>query len=348
MNETRKKKQSGVLHRLRAKTQSQKVHLTTEDDWDTEVPNVRLSRVFSIVLLLHVVAVGGILAFQLLSKDEDVTPGSEVVGNVQPAAVNEIASVENTPPVGGTKRPVIKIDDPAFDGLRHYRVQSGDSLMSIARRFQVPVDELEHLNQFDAGNKLYPGLILFLPTREIRAQAPAELQRIASNQQSGTAEPNNKREKPEARVPVAVRDGFAAVSETAPKAIPASNWGASIAVEEPELVGASVNSQAAKDLEIATVLSNNVPAAVVSEAPVPVAIPVVQASLGAAPIAVPAKTVATNVRGIVKIYTVQPGDTAYALGRKFGIGHEELLKINGVADARGLKVGLKLKVPVTQ
>ena len=44
-----------------------------EEDYSAEEPNVKLSRAFVVVLLLHVVAVGGIFAFSAL---KDQQPGS--------------------------------------------------------------------------------------------------------------------------------------------------------------------------------------------------------------------------------------------------------------------------------
>src|ERR1700731_4036997 len=46
----------------------------TEEDYSAEEPNVKLSRAFVVVLLLHVVAVGGIFAFSAL-KDRQQTNG---------------------------------------------------------------------------------------------------------------------------------------------------------------------------------------------------------------------------------------------------------------------------------
>ncbi len=53
-----------------------------EEDYSAEEPNVKLSRAFVVVLLLHVVAVGGIFAFSAL-KDHQTgsTPGKAEAAN---------------------------------------------------------------------------------------------------------------------------------------------------------------------------------------------------------------------------------------------------------------------------
>ena len=43
-----------------------------DSEWQSDVPNIKLSRAFVVVLILHVVAVGGILAFEMF-KPKAVT-----------------------------------------------------------------------------------------------------------------------------------------------------------------------------------------------------------------------------------------------------------------------------------
>ena len=44
-------------------------------------------------------------------------------------------------------------------------------------------------------------------------------------------------------------------------------------------------------------------------------------------------------------YTVKPGDTFWAIARKHGTDVEQLMKANGITDARKLRVGMTLKIP---
>ena len=55
--------------KLRAATQRSSAKYT-EEDYSAEEPNVKLSRAFVVVLLLHVVAVGGIFAFSALKDHQ--------------------------------------------------------------------------------------------------------------------------------------------------------------------------------------------------------------------------------------------------------------------------------------
>ena len=45
-------------------------NVTGEDDWEVEVPQIRMSRAFVVMLLLHLVAIGGLFAFHMFGKDD--------------------------------------------------------------------------------------------------------------------------------------------------------------------------------------------------------------------------------------------------------------------------------------
>src|SRR5436189_3559874 len=54
----------GKEHRLPA-------HVTGEGDWEVEVPQIKMSRAFAVMLVLHIVAVGGLFAFRIWGRDSD-------------------------------------------------------------------------------------------------------------------------------------------------------------------------------------------------------------------------------------------------------------------------------------
>ena len=57
-----------------AKTQKVDARMGNSRDWNTDVPNIKLSRAFVVVLILHVVAVGGILAFEMFKTEPSGIP----------------------------------------------------------------------------------------------------------------------------------------------------------------------------------------------------------------------------------------------------------------------------------
>src|ERR1700736_4923618 len=160
----------------------------SEDEYQVEEPNVKLSRAFVVVLLLHVVAVGGIFAFSALkdrqasgsvAKTDKVEPSNGKGAGVQPAAMRE----PGTPEKSGTKSEAQKIIDSSRQaagsgtrsqggapsesgsegGGKTYVVQKGDSPAGIAKKFKVSYAELLKMNNIEDPKKLQIGQRLLIP-----------------------------------------------------------------------------------------------------------------------------------------------------------------------------------------
>ncbi len=72
------------------------------------------------------------------------------------------------------------------------------------------------------------------------------------------------------------------------------------------------------------------------------------ASTGAAPVAMPTRAPASdgNVRA-TRAHRVQPGETIYALGRKYGVHPKRIAAANGLAPNALLKVGQMVRIPAS-
>ncbi len=89
---------TGLMHKLFARpTRLPATVSMQEQDWDHDVPTVKLSTAFMVILFLHVAVVGGVMLFYFLQRD----PGTPVVAMpepVPPAAVTMAgapATIEN-------------------------------------------------------------------------------------------------------------------------------------------------------------------------------------------------------------------------------------------------------------
>jgi LysM repeat protein len=159
----------------------------SDEDGTSEEPNVRLSRAFVVVLLLHVVAVGGIFAFSALKdrqtavsagKSEKTEPKNGKGSTLQPTAMRE----SGTPEKPGAKLEAQKIVDAArltsgngtksqsggasetvAEGGKTYVVQKGDSPAGIAKKFKVSYAELLKTNNIEDPKKLQIGQRLLIP-----------------------------------------------------------------------------------------------------------------------------------------------------------------------------------------
>lgn len=161
-----------------------------EDDYFSEEPNVKLSRAFVVVLLLHVVAVGGIFAFSSLkdrqnggtiAKTDPATPKSGPATSATQAEANQKMALKTVPAdvqklietstqtAGAVVRPVAATQNagqehaPSTDANKTYVVQSGDSPAKIAKKFKVSFENLLKVNNIDDPKKLKIGQTLVIP-----------------------------------------------------------------------------------------------------------------------------------------------------------------------------------------
>ena len=145
-------------------------------------PNMKLSRALLIVLLLHVVAVAGIIAFNAIKTRQvsiatataATNPASQTIkpetktseAGLPPAAA---AKPENKS-TRATPKPADKDSKlPASSG-KTYVVAKGDNPVTIAKKFKVSYDDLLALNHIDDPRKLQIGQKLLLPVKQTKGK----------------------------------------------------------------------------------------------------------------------------------------------------------------------------------
>ena len=155
-----------------------------EEDYSAEEPNVKLSRAFVVVLLLHVVAVGGIFAFSAL-KDQQTGKVESANGKAAPLptkAVRDSGTLDKpgnkavAPDVqrlvesshlagaGGGKAQYSNVaQEGSGEAGKFYVVQSGDSPARIAKKFKVSYADLLKVNNIEDPKKLQIGQKLVIP-----------------------------------------------------------------------------------------------------------------------------------------------------------------------------------------
>jgi len=156
--------------KLQAATRAVPRRALEEDD----EPSMRLSSAFIVVLLLHLVAVGGIYAFNSIKTHQGavVTPQPAAT----PAPEPEVAKTDSAAPANSTvNKPGLKTVDHKLpetplkavmpDSGQVYTVAKGDNPVNIAKRFHVSYDELLKLNKIDDPKKLQIGQKLHIPPK---------------------------------------------------------------------------------------------------------------------------------------------------------------------------------------
>ena len=190
-NKTRNRRPAkGARYSARGRARAQtklSANATEEQDWYLDTPEVRLSRIFSIVLILHAIAIGGMMAFKMVDKasaetgitissaretfDDAVQEQRALAASVLSDSQNRVEDVARVAP------PTPLRQDP--NNELQYKVRAGDTLPEIARSLNVSADALRKENSIISDNELYPGRWLNIPQKEAVAlgtlvEAPAQ------------------------------------------------------------------------------------------------------------------------------------------------------------------------------
>ena len=171
--------------KLRATTARRSLGAPDEMDYEEmSEPNMKLSRALLIVLVLHVVAVAGIIAFNTIKSRQGSGPVrvSANTNSSQAATTKtQIPSVVSTEvaappapvvkPVAREERKAIPVKPapestvPKSESKKTYVVAKGDNPVSIARKFKISSDDLLAANKIEDPHKLKVGQKLIIPTK---------------------------------------------------------------------------------------------------------------------------------------------------------------------------------------
>lgn len=176
-------------NKLRATTARRSLGVPDEMDYEEmSEPNMKLSRALLIVLVLHVVAVAGIIAFNAIKTRQGIMPpvstakisapssAPKTVTHSAPSDVaakprDESATTKAAPKEERKAIPVKPIAENSpkadkADNKKAYVVAKGDTPLSIAKKFKVPFDDLLAANKIDDPHKLKIGQKLVIPVKE--------------------------------------------------------------------------------------------------------------------------------------------------------------------------------------
>ncbi len=181
--------------KLRAATARRSVGASAEMDYEEiSEPNMKLSRALLIVLLLHVVAVSGIIAFNAIKTRQSsfvavaaVNPENNPIASTAPTAKSdasnrrsafeqkengsrEEAKVSHSPLKSVAKdehkaakaKATEHAKAPTHSG-KTYTVVKGDNPVTIAKKLKVSYGDLLALNQIEDPRKLKIGQKLLIP-----------------------------------------------------------------------------------------------------------------------------------------------------------------------------------------
>jgi LysM repeat protein len=174
--------------RLRAATARRSAGGSAEMDYgEMAEPNMKLSRALLIVLLLHVVAVSGIIAFNAIktrqssfapappaANTENSVPAKNVGSPINSDALNPRPAVvprSEAKTSRSLSKPIAKDEHPkagedekaAVSSGKVYTVVKGDNPVTIAKKLKVSYSDLTALNHIEDPRKLRIGQKLLIP-----------------------------------------------------------------------------------------------------------------------------------------------------------------------------------------
>ena len=289
-----------------ARTQRSKS--TGEEGWKKDVPNIKLSRAFIVVLILHVVAVGGILAFEMFKSNESNVTASLKLESSN-GAVEESVDVREKPESHKSTERL-----GANEGFEKYIVQKGDSIRAIADSYKVSRTEILETNLIDEAHPLVSGRILRIPKPKMSISGDDDVVNndfvsIEELTASSDELDGDLNEVEEVDKKIAEEDdGYQLLSKTdtqpdskiIPRAIPVS--------AETEYRSAKV----VREIPAESLIASSVPV--------------------------------TKV-GIGSMYTIESGDTLYGIARKYNVSIDQILKLNPNVNPRTLGIGRSLRMP---
>jgi LysM repeat protein len=334
------RKKPSLKDRLtRRKTHRLAAHLTREEEWDYDAPNIKLSRAFVVVIILHIVAVGGILAFEVMKPDRQ---NFAELSDDDPEAMVKQEPMQLTNVIPSD----VKIGDPSVAGYDHYIVKAGDSVASIADRHKVGIAELERLNRLDKGSKIYPGRNLFIPPHDdVSPQNVAQVvvgENLAAGSGGSLAAPPGQPREEVVTLPEEAREIASGPSPGIQRRFEREDIPEVVSpVNTPQPAATPPQPAATPPIEVAPQ-----PTPQLLEATPPAPEPPRSEPAPPVPRTIPKPHVTpTAAERSGGTYVVAKGDNPWAIARNHGVSYTELIQANGIDDPTHLQIGAKLKIP---
>ena len=321
LSKKREQLKSASVKPARRRRRSFKHHLpsnmTSEDSWQSgKEPQVKTSRMFIGMLALHLIAVGGLVAFHFFGHDPvDKMPAGELVKSTTPAPNSTTGPAKGatpakptvpspTAPVPVQSRP----SEPTMpSGFIEHIVNIDETWESIAAARGLNPEDLRNANpgsDFNVGRRL-----MIPPTpRLITAASDSHSKQLAQSKKEPVIVPEGAQGSPISRYAVNTDTLPPAVTQPVPRSTTTPVISPGRATQAP---------------------TRNVAQTKPSTSGVP---------LKASAVAKPKPSAGGT-------HVVGKGDTIFNIAKRNGVSEKAIMKLNGISDASKLRPGQKLKMP---
>ncbi|HEY1084885.1 MAG TPA: LysM peptidoglycan-binding domain-containing protein [Prosthecobacter sp.] len=362
---SKKKKDKLLLNLLEGEKYKHRVAMVTDEGtFNQHEPNSNMARMFVVMLLIHVVVIGGIIIYDFVNGEE--APATKVKQESSQQAVASALPAAPDLSLGGTE---------SLEEHSTYRWNSGDSIPSVAKKLKVSEEVLIKLNKVDQGRQLNTNDVILFPKApvvkavgigvagkdgELARPVPAEASIAAAEVPINLALPGESNfsfsptiENELTPAPT-VAPGAMKVQDSPPPAVSKEASGEVVRVELPakvenkpkvEEAPPAPKPEPAPQPVAKREVEKEVPKAIPVPRPEPKAEPVVEKApvKKIADTPPPAKKEPAKAAGIN--HTVQSGETLYRIASKHGVSVKALQDANKISRPEALKIGMKLVIP---
>jgi LysM repeat protein len=250
---------------------------------------------------------GGLDAAFNAGFEDDFAPGGNEFGEF-----DDVAPITPLPSGSGRGQMAGQMVDVAGASFETYTVKKGDSLWSISRRYNLPINELYEANGLNQQSVLRIGQQIQIPVEgssaAINTVSPDTYQPTSFNQ--GSTDYTVKRGDTLSKI--------ANQFDTSVRAIKAANGKTSDLIRVGESLVIPVGANAS---------GPSSPSGASTSSPAPTS-----------------RVSATSAISASRTHTVKAGEFPATIARQYGMTTGELLALNGITDPRKLQVGQVLKV----
>jgi len=177
---------------LRAKATTSSGTYEKEDyEIEQEEPNMKFSHALLVVLALHVIAVGGVFAFNSIKAGQAAAAKNSAKEEIARAAAQTSAQPKPSAP------------DNVIEGWqgRTHTVQAGDTLSRLASLYKTTIEAIENENGITTYSMIRVGQVLKIPAAKPETPKPASAATPPPKSAVQSSAPNNQ------EVPPAATDG---------------------------------------------------------------------------------------------------------------------------------------------
>jgi LysM repeat protein len=356
----KKKKNKLLLNLIEGDKHKHRVAMVNEEaEWNQHEPTTGMGRMFFVMLMIHVVVIGGIIVYDWLNGEEtpaslSVTSSSTTASALPPPALNAADIAAQIP----------------IEECATYEWRSGDSIASVAKKLNVSEDMLIKMNMLDKGTQLEANSIIRYPKEPaVRAvgvgiagvkgelpvivppTSPASLAAAegpmsltAPGEQVFSFQPTIVNELAPTPGTTSAALVTSSVQDSPPAAVTTEATGFPVTKVEstkptvqdtPPAAPAIVKKDLPK-IDEAPVTKTSVK----KENVVPKAIPVKRYT---PPVVTSKKKIEPATKG--KTYTVKPNETLYSIATRNGVSVKALQEANKIAKPESLRDGMKIIIP---